>query len=212
MGKASKASGLVRFLAKGDGGDGAALRVEPDFVIRLNAETWDADNDRKCLGLIDHELMHCGVTIAGTYADRKSLVGLRDALGTDLVAVGPDDQDDKGRILVRYRKRQGGLKPSDPKYHEQPFAWRLRKHDVEAFWGTCERWGAWSPEHRKLYDVLEVVEVELPKLPFAETVAAAAEAVAEEGLGPDVDVQVVGKGKGKGKGKPKAAKADGEAA
>ena len=75
MGKASKASGLVRFLAKGDGGDGAALRVEPDFVIRLNAETWDADNDRKCLGLIDHELMHCGVTIAGTYADRKALVG-----------------------------------------------------------------------------------------------------------------------------------------
>jgi len=134
LAKASKASGLVAFLAAG-----------ADFVIRITAATWPRFDWRQQTALLDHQLTHCGVTIAGKYLVEKRVSDFVEELGKDLVEVDDDYRDEQGRVLVRYRKRT-----EDGKY-----AWRIRKHEVETFTSIVTRWGGWSPPLREVIDELE---------------------------------------------------------
>jgi len=135
-----------------------------DFVIELNAETWPlpcgepdaefaAEAEREAVAVIDHELSHCAAAIAGRWVRADKLLVFAEAVGEDLVEI--TDRIEGDRTLVRYLRRRGELKPLEAGWSEQPYAWRIRKHDVEEFSAVVGRWGAWDTQIRALYDVLE---------------------------------------------------------
>ncbi len=139
LGRARKANPIVQLL-----GD------RPDFIVKLNAETWDAFDPSQCLALMDHELTHCACTVAGRFVAEGKLDGFVKRLGKDLVSVQNDEKDDQGRVLVRYRKR-------DEKTGR--LAWRIRRHDVEEFVAVGGRWGAWKEDLAHLALNLQAVDV-----------------------------------------------------
>jgi len=170
LGKASKATPYLKLLAG-----------EPDFILTLNGEAWAAATERNdhrlLVALVDHELTHCGATVAGKFiADGKELLDFVKCLGGDHVETCDDVRDNKGRVLVRYLKRRGEIKPAlagkpavagkpgDDDYAEQPFAWRIRKHDIQDFCDVVERWGAWTEIHKRIIDVMEKAEPQTPLL------------------------------------------------
>ena len=153
LGRASKAAPRDRV-----GFEGA------DFLVEINADAWaerpgetEAEMGRRRLALLDHELMHCGVTIAGSWVPPTALASFVEDLGGDHVET-TDEVDGRGRTLVRYRKRRGPLKCGADDYHGQPLAWRCRKHDAQDFTDVVARWGPWEPGVRRLYDELVNVD------------------------------------------------------
>lgn len=164
-GKANKTSPLLRLLA------GEGEKIQADFIVTLNADRWNDLEDFQKLALLDHELMHCAVTIAGKFIPTSKLMEFKKNVGDDLVEVCEDVTDDSGRTMVRYRKRKGSFKPGEGKgpegedfYHAQPFAWRIRKHDVEEFVDVFARWGAWGESLNRFVDVIEPPEADTPLL------------------------------------------------
>lgn len=149
LGKAFKASDRTRLLTGGPDG----REAQADFEIRLNADLWpDLEAIAKC-GVVDHELSHCAATIAGRYTPEAKLGGLVAGLGSDHIETHYDARDESGRILVRYIKRKGDIKPGDNGYSDQPIAWRTRRHPVEEFPTVVSRWGAWYASLQALVDV-----------------------------------------------------------
>lgn len=121
LGKARKASTLVR------------LGLErADFVLSFNADRWEALGPQERAALVDHEISHCGVTVAGKYVAQKNLAGFVAALGADHIETCLQMTDNRGRILVRYRRRNE---------ETGRLAWRIRKHDIEEFGAVLARWG-----------------------------------------------------------------------
>lgn len=135
LGKARKASALLRL------GLGLA-----DFVLAFNADRWSALSPPERAGLVDHELAHCGVTIAGKYVAQKNLAGFVDGLGADHIETCPETTDEKGRVLVRYRRRNE---------ESGRLAWRIRKHDVEEFEAVLGRWGRAGLTGRRIGPIVD---------------------------------------------------------
>jgi len=152
LGKAKTAAEFLRLLTA----DGPR-RQAADFIVRLNADAWPDLTSEQKLALMDHELSHCAATVAG----RMVPAGVRlsqfvAALGEDHVETCHDVCSEHGeRILVRYRKRTGEAKPGTEDYPGQPLQWRIRKHDVEEFVAVAGRWGGWSPDLRRIIDVMD---------------------------------------------------------
>jgi|GEM_PF-2719934 len=128
---------------------------EADFVVEINADRWPDLDDREKVALVDHELTHCAAVIAGRFVSRLLLDQFINAIGSDFIPTEPEQTDDEGRVLVRYFRRKGEAKAGEDGYHEQPLAWRMRKHDVQDFCDVIHRWGAWNPILVRLVDVLE---------------------------------------------------------
>lgn len=150
LGKARKMSGLSKSLFRRAGEE-----IAPDFTITLNGDQWGELEEWQQLGLLDHELMHCAATIAGKYVPGSKLTAFVKALGKDHLETCDGVTDEHGRVLVRFRKRKGDVKPGDPGYFDQPLQWRVRKHDVEEFVNVFERWGRWTPNLARMVDVME---------------------------------------------------------
>jgi len=157
-GRAQKASAMIKLLV---------TRVDeepPDFVITINGDLYEsadmADPDGTAgmewlLPVLDHELAHCRPVIAGQFvSDKKYGKFLRD-LGGDYIDTLDDCCDDSGRPLVRYLKRRGPLKPGQDGYHDQPQAWRVRKHEITEFLAVMGRWGARCAAVALIVDVME---------------------------------------------------------
>ncbi|NLF32744.1 MAG: hypothetical protein GX591_17865 [Planctomycetes bacterium] len=129
-----------------------------DFIVKLSgdfltASGWfdgEARGVEAAAALIDHELLHCGVRIAGEFVERAKLATFVSTLKQLHVETCNDIQDDEGRILVRYEVWDGA----------RP-VWKMRRHDLEEFHGVVARWGAWDRAVGRLVDVL----VEREKLP-----------------------------------------------
>ena len=168
LGRAAKATRLLRLLA----GSPEPAAVEADFILTLNADFWDTADDADKLALLDHELSHCAVTIAGRFVPPAKLAEFLKALGEDFVEHVEDRTDDADRQLVRYRRRRGDRKPGEKGYHAQPLAWRMRKHDVEQFLDVLGRWGPSAQIHRPLWDVLDAPEETTPLLDHTQAAAA----------------------------------------
>jgi len=133
LGQARRAAPLV-----------ALLGERPDFVILLTRETWEAAAPRKRLALLDHELTHCAVTIAGKFVSPAKLEAFVAQLGKRHIET-TNITDDKDRTLVRYVKTDADGRPR----------WRIRHHDVEEFYDVLGRWGAWDAAAARLIDLLE---------------------------------------------------------
>jgi len=123
-----------------------------DFLVKLSGD-WlstagyhDGTTEGLCkaVALLDHELLHCGVRIAGEFVGRKELATRVENLGQRHVETCDDVQDDDGRILVRYQVL-------DSAGH---FVWKMRRHDLEEFCGVVGRWGAWDRSVGRMVDVL----------------------------------------------------------
>ena len=150
-GKASKATPRMRLLTGGKVG----LANQADFCIRLNGDTWGDLEEIGKVGLVDHELSHCAATIAGQYVTEARAIALAKHLGDDHIETHHNDRDDKGRVLLRYLKRPGLVKPGKKGYSDQRPGWRTRKHTVEEFVTVAGRWGAWDSDLRALVDVMD---------------------------------------------------------
>jgi len=116
-----------------------------DFLVTLNADAWPDYSLRQRLALLDHELTHCAVSVAGKYVERGNVPAFEASLEDDHVETHPDVEDEDGRILIRYVKRR---KPGGP-----PLC-RVRKHDVEEFVAVARRWGAAADRGRGLVDLM----------------------------------------------------------
>lgn len=165
LGKAVVVSPLINALAVRAGEDGI------DFVIRLNGEQWADAGIAEQARLVDHELLHCGVTIAGKYMKLGGLAAFVAALGADHVETCDRMQDDKGRILVRFRKRAGDIKPGSQGWGDQAYAWRLRKHDYEDFRELMAGYGLQrqaAEDIRRMCDELEKPDDGQRELPLGE--------------------------------------------
>lgn len=123
-----------------------------DFIVKLCGD-WlemvgyfagEESGIKSAAALIDHELLHCGVKIAGEFVERARLGAMVKDLGDLHVETCDDMQDDEGRILVRYQVRDEAGR----------FAWKLRQHDLEEFCGVVDRWGAWKRDVGELVDVV----------------------------------------------------------
>lgn len=151
LGKASKASGLIRLLTGGKSED-----LQADFVIRLNADQWHDMKTRAQAALVDHGLTHCAVTVAGKrFAETmtKKIRQFEQALGDDYIDTVELPVEEK--VAVRFIKRKGPVKPGNPGYGDQPPAWRIRKHDVQEFVAIVDRHGAWDAALQQLVDAWE---------------------------------------------------------
>ena len=153
LGTARRMSGLMKTLFAREGRQGP--EPSPDFTLELNADRWDELEDYQQLALIDHELTHCAATIAGKMVGAKKLPAFVQALGDDHVETCDDVADDKGRVLVRYRRRTGGVNPGETGYEKQPLKWRVRKHDVEEFVAVFGRWGRWTGNLARMIDEMD---------------------------------------------------------
>ena len=149
LGKATKATPRMRLLT------GGAKGVQADFEVRLNGDAWIDFGPAARAALVDHELSHCAATIAGRWMPEGKAAIFAEALGADHVETHSDARDETGRILVRYFKRRGEIKPGDEGYGKQPLVWRMRKHSVEEFTTVVGRWGAWDATLLDLVDVLD---------------------------------------------------------
>ncbi|HUX16643.1 MAG TPA: putative metallopeptidase, partial [Phycisphaerae bacterium] len=148
----------------------------PDFLVELNAEAWwdqepdpDQEADRPAAdawrgALVDHELSHCSVTVAGRYVKAEHVAAFVVDVGADHVQTHLDRRDEKGRALVRYWRRRGPIKPGQADYHAQPLAWRMRKHDVEEFSAVAGRWGWRAIGVAALVDVMDRPDEDAPGL------------------------------------------------
>ena len=154
LGSAKLASHELRAMVAREGEE------RPDFIITLNGdELCDVDGNVLCpdmlIPLLDHELSHCKPVIAGRYVDDKALMKFKLALSDDFIDCPAGAVDDKGRQLVRYLKRETGLKPDEEGYHEAPYKWRTCKHHITEFVNVAARWGTWCPQLGQLVDVME---------------------------------------------------------
>jgi len=138
---------------------GATVECSADFIVWLSGDYLDKVNGtekgateistddlgiHKVIALIDHELSHCGVKIAGEYISKDILKGFIQDLGAKHIETCEKDIDDEGRVLVRYQHtdKKGRLE------------FMMRKHDIEEFNGVVGRHGAWSKSMSRLVDVM----------------------------------------------------------
>ena len=119
---------------------------DADFLVTLNGDAWPGYAARQRPALLDHELSHCAVAIAGKYVDPANVAAFEATLGDDHVETHHDVIDDDGRVLVCYVKRRvAGGTP----------IWRIRKHDVEEFVAVARRWGEAADQGLGLVDLME---------------------------------------------------------
>ena len=133
--------------------------TRPDFIMILNGDEIDSHTDDAAVAtlvaVIDHELSHCAPVIAGRYVKFEAIEKLLFDLGNDYIDQPDGELDDKGRQLVRYLKRDGGVPLGEEGYHAQPFKWRTRKHELTEFHNVVGRWGMRCGGVQKLCDVME---------------------------------------------------------
>ena len=162
LGKASKASPMVQAVGVRAGEEGI------DFIISLNAEKWpDADLHQR-VRLMEHELLHCGVTIAGKFVALGNLDSVVAGLGKDHLETCDRQQDGHGRVLVRFRKRIGDVKPGVGGWKDQPYAWRIRKHDYEDFTELMAEYGLPKDVAKRIVDEMEPPDDGQMALPLGE--------------------------------------------
>jgi hypothetical protein len=163
-GRACRATPLQRVLASALASEGERRRpkreaekaLDPplpgfDFIVKLSGDLltavgWFAGEEsgaEKAAALIDHELMHCGVKIAGEFVEPAELATVGENLGPHHVETCDDIRDDQGRLLVRYQVWEAG----------RP-VWAMRRHEIEEFAGVVARWGAWDRAVGRLVDVI----------------------------------------------------------
>ena len=123
------------------------VKLSGDWLTRAGYFAGEESGIRKALALIDHELSHCAVKIAGEFVDRGRLAGMVKDLGEFHLETCDDIKDDKNRILVRYQV-------CDVTSGKKQYAWKLQMHDLEEFCGVAQRWGAWYRELGRLTDIL----------------------------------------------------------
>ena len=157
IGYAAKAKLREKFLSR----YGNSVIDAIDFVIWLDgdwlAETGGAVNRghdikadnpegiRKVIGLLDHELLHCGAQIAGEYVTKQELDQYVSDLGMRHIETIADERCfEQDEILVRYYcvNKEGKL------------FWKIRKHDIEEFGGVIKRNGKWNDRIGPVVDVL----------------------------------------------------------
>ncbi len=156
VGKAAKAGDKEKMLSMMGSKD-----ASPDFIITLSGDWLRTagilDDDlkvRDCdlatasrgMSLVDHELLHCGANIAGQFIAPdlqdefiKQLGGRHIETCKDVLA-----DDGSGDELVRYYQIK------DKKY-----IWKMRKHDIQEFFGVVDRWGKSNRQVGKLVDVVK---------------------------------------------------------
>jgi len=166
IGYAAKAKLREKFLSR----YGNSIIDTIDFVIWLDgdwlAETGGAVNRghdikadnpegiRKVIGLLDHELLHCGAKIAGEFVTKQELYQYVSDLGMrHIETVEDESRDDPEEVFVRYYyvNKAGKL------------IWKLRKHDIEEFEGAIKRNGKWNDSIGPVVDVI----IELDKNLFS---------------------------------------------
>lgn len=159
LGKAARASGMVRFLS-GLGLASLATAEPADFVVWLSG-VWLEDHGwrsgvraptglgsrRAIAALMLHELCHCGARVAGTFIDEAGLDGFVQSLGLRYIETRTEIRDEEGAVLVRYYDVRDGA-----------YVWQIRHHDVEEFYEVIERFGAWDQAMNRLVDVVHELE------------------------------------------------------
>lgn len=157
IGYAAKAKLREKFLSR----YGNSIIDAIDFVIWLDgdwlAETGGAINRghdikadnpegiRKVIGLLDHELLHCGAKIAGEFVAKEDVGQYVSDLGMrHIETIADDSRNDPDEVLVRYY-----CVNKDKKH-----IWKIRKHDIEEFEGAIKRNGKWNDSIDRAVDVL----------------------------------------------------------
>jgi len=156
-GKAAKADVKTKLLAS----IGGSALHRADFVVTISGDWTDAigftkeggtdlagaADDKvveKVIALIDHELCHCDVKIAGEYVKDDEIKIFVEGLADRHVETCHDIHNGKGATLIRY-------------YHTDKAArvtFKMRKHDITEFSGVIARHGAWDSRLAKMVDVM----------------------------------------------------------
>ena len=139
---------------------GSAPVFQADFIVSLSGDWLDAvgatenggaefqvtdeETTIKAVALIDHELCHCDVKVAGEYVDPETVQTFREGLGDRHIETCPDITNKKGHVLVRYQHTDESGKLSFTK----------RRHDFEEFNGVIARYGVWDNSVAKMVDVM----------------------------------------------------------
>lgn len=120
----------------------AAGVFDDDFAVKAD----DMTAISQAMGIIDHELMHCSAEIAGQYiSDAARPLFLKD-IGSRHIETCEDVKcPDTGDPLVRYYTLD----------KEKKFKYKMRRHDIEEFFGIIDRWGNRNRHMAKLIDVLK---------------------------------------------------------
>jgi hypothetical protein len=116
--------------------------MDDDFAVKAD----DMTAISQALGLIDHELMHCSAEIAGQYiSDADRPLFLKDIGDRHIETCKDVKCPDTGDPLVRYYTID----------KEKKFKYKMRRHDIEEFFGVIDRWGNRNRQMGKLIDVLK---------------------------------------------------------
>jgi hypothetical protein len=153
-GKAAMASAKMKLLIASDK-DVAAV----NFTITLSAH-WllsiglmdeefgviaeDLATIALAMGLIDHELLHCGAKVIGQFIKLSLQAEFIKGEGGRVIEVCKDIVNDDGDELVRYYEIK-----------DKKFIWKMRPHDIQEFNGIAARWGARSRQLGRLVDEIK---------------------------------------------------------
>jgi hypothetical protein len=118
------------------------VTLQGDLLSRAGVHDGVEDGLRLALGLIDHELSHCGQKIGGTFVTQAELATFVKNLRDRHEETCLDVKDPDGRILVRERMIDEDGRP----------IFVSRDHDVEEFAGVVARWGKWCRQVGQLVD------------------------------------------------------------
>lgn len=155
-GKAGKANAITQLLAC----IGSSALHRADFIVKLSGDWMDRVGftqnggtevdgvDReiisKVIALIDHELCHCDVKVAGEYVGDDLREEFEKDLGDRHIETCHDDTNGKGETLIRYMHADNAGK----------ITFKTRKHDITEFAGVIARHGAWNRNLAGMVDVM----------------------------------------------------------
>ena len=162
IGTAARASGKDKVL----GAIGSSEKMAPDFIVTLSGD-WlmgkgiipeddsvavnkelNEEQTTSVLGLIDHELSHCGAETEGEYVadgNMKIFIEQREDL---YIETCENTVDDDGKILIRYYRVDKACK----------YIFKVRVHDIQEFNGTVARYGKYSTASARFVDVIKKSE------------------------------------------------------
>ena len=120
----------------------AAGVFDDDYSVKAD----DMATIARAMGLIDHELMHCSAEIAGQFISKADRPLFLKDIGARHIETCEDVKcPDTGDPLVRYYTLDTDKK----------FKYKMRRHDIEEFFGIIDRWGNRNRQMSKLIDVLK---------------------------------------------------------